>query len=78
MWLIQLLRALIVLWFKTGNDDPKRDSFVEYYTPLVEIKDWNVLVDNTPFSDQPVKNKQEAYEKHVKMSRNSIIQQNFY
>ena len=37
---------------------------------LVEIKDLNVLVDNKPFSDQPVKNKQEAYEKHVEMSRN--------
>ena len=37
---------------------------------LVEIKDLNVLIDNKPFSDQPVKNKQEAYGKHVEMSRN--------
>ena len=35
--------------------------------PLVEIKDFNVLIDNKPFFDQPVKNKQEVYEK---MSRN--------
>ena len=38
--------------------------------PLVEIKDFNVLIDNKPFFDQPVKNKQEAYEKLIEMSRN--------
>ena len=37
---------------------------------LVEIKDFNVLIDNKPFFDQPVKNKQEAYEKLIEMSRN--------
>ena len=31
--------------------------------PLVEIKDFNALIDNKLFFDQPVKNKQEAYEK---------------
>ena len=30
---------------------------------LVEMKDFNTLIDNKPFFDQPVKNKQEAYEK---------------
>ena len=28
--------------------------------PLVEIKDFNVLIDNKLFLDNPVKNKQEA------------------
>ena len=37
---------------------------------LVEIKDFNALIDNKPFFDQPVKNKQEAYEKIIEMSRN--------
>ena len=37
--------------------------------PLVEIKDFNALIDNKPFSDHPVKNKQEAFEKLVKMLR---------
>ena len=27
---------------------------------LVEIKDFNALIDNKPFFDQPLKNKQEA------------------
>ena len=29
---------------------------------LVEIKDFNALVDNEPFFDESLKNKQEAYE----------------
>ena len=36
--------------------------------PLVEIKDFNALIDNKPFSEQPMKNKQEAYEELVNMS----------
>ena len=39
--------------------------------PLVEIKDFNPLIDNKLFFDQPMKNKQEAYEKLVKISRNN-------
>ena len=38
--------------------------------PLVEIKDFNSLIGNNAFFDQPVKNKQEAYEKLIEMSRN--------
>ena len=38
--------------------------------PLVETKDFNVLVDSKPFVDQPVKKKQEVYEKLIKMSIN--------
>ena len=37
--------------------------------PLVEIKYFNALLDNKQFFDQPVKSKQEAYEKLVQMSR---------
>ena len=39
--------------------------------PLAEINSFNVLIDNKPFFDQPVKNKQEVYQKLVKMSRNN-------
>ena len=38
--------------------------------PSVEIKDFNALINNKPFFDQLVKNKQEAYEKLIKMSIN--------
>ena len=56
--------------FKNGDDDPTRNYFDEYYMPLVEIKDFNTLIDNKPMFDQPVKSKQEAYEKLIEMSRN--------
>ena len=39
--------------------------------PLVEIKDFNALFDKKPILDQPVKNKQEKYEKLFEMSRNN-------
>ena len=38
--------------------------------PLVEINDFNVLIDNKSFFDQPVKNKQKVYENLIEMSRN--------
>ena len=53
------INRLFVISFKNGNNDPTRDSFNEYYMPIIEIKDFNVLIDNKPFFDQPVKNKQE-------------------
>ena len=49
--------------------DPTSCCFFNYML-LVEIKDVNILIDNKPFFDQPVKNKQEAYEKLAEMSRN--------
>ena len=52
-------------------DDPTRNSFDEYYMILVEIKDFNALIDNKPFFDQPVKKKQEAYEKLIETSRSN-------
>ena len=39
--------------------------------PSVEIKDFNALIDDKPFFDQPVKNKPKVYEKLVEMSSNN-------
>ena len=64
--MIQHLGILIVCsLFKNGHNGTTRDSFNKYCTPLVEIKDFNALIDNKPFFDQPVKNRQEADEKPV-------------
>ena len=48
-------------------------SYVEIKDSLSDNKNHKVtsLSGNKPFSDQPVKNKQEVYEKLIKMSRNS-------
>ena len=63
------INRLFVLSFKNCNDDSTRDSFDEYYMPLVEIKDFNALIDDKTFFDQPGKKKQEVHEKLVEMSR---------
>ena len=52
--------------FKNGDSDPTRNPFGEYYKPLVEINDFNALIEKKSFSDQPVKNKQKAYENFKK------------
>ena len=39
--------------------------------PLVEIKYFDALIDNKPFFDQSVKNKQESYKNFAKMWRNN-------
>ena len=65
------INRLFVLSFKNGDDDPTRNSFDEHYMPLIEIKDFHALIDKKPFFDQPVKNKQEMYEKLVEMWRNN-------
>ena len=46
--------------------------------PLVEIKNFNELMDNKLFFDLPVKNKQETYEKLIEMSKNMTKQQEIY
>ena len=59
---------LFVLSFENEEDRP---SFSKYYTPSVEIKDFNVLIDGKSFFNSPIKNKEEAYEKIIEMSRNN-------
>ena len=59
---------LFVLSFENEND---RTSFSKYYTPKVEIKDFNVLVNGKSFFDVPVKNKEEAYKKIIEISKNN-------
>ena len=62
---------MFFLLFKNSNNNPTRNYSFKYYIPFVEIKGFNVLIGNKPFFDQTVKNKQEAYEKLVEMSRSN-------
>ena len=62
------VNRLFVLSFENEND---RTSFSKYYTPKVEIKDFNVLVNGKSFFDVPVKNKEEAYKKIIEISKNN-------
>ena len=63
------ISRLFVLSFKNGDDNLLRDSFNKYYRPLAKIKDFEELIDNKQFFQQPVKKKQEGYEKLIEMLR---------
>ena len=62
------VNRLFVLSFENETD---RTSFSKYYVPKVEIKDFNVLIDGKPFFEIPVKNKEEAYEQIIEISKNN-------
>ena len=62
------VNRLFVLTFE--NEDG-RTSFSKYYVPKVEIKDFNVLTDGKPFFEILVKNKEEAYEAIIEMTKNN-------
>ena len=62
---------MFVRSFKNSDDDHNFFFFDEYYMLLVERKDFGSLIDNKLFFDQPVKYKQEVYEKLIEMSRNN-------
>ena len=51
------INRLFLISFKSGNDNPTSNSFDEHYITLVEVKDFNALIDNKPFFDNPVKHK---------------------
>ena len=62
------VNRIFALSFQNEED---RTSFSKYYTPKVEIKDFNVLIDGKSFFNMPVKNKEEVYEKTVEISKNN-------
>ena len=59
---------LLVLTLENEDD---RTSFSKFYLPKVEIKDFNVLIDRKPLFEIPVKNKEEAYEAIIEVSKNN-------
>ena len=69
------VNRLFVLWFETIEENKLkkdyRDSFSHYYIPKVQIKDFNVLIDEKSFFDLSIKNEEEAYEKIIDMSNNN-------
>ena len=54
------INRLFVLSFARINAGDNRDSSSHYYVPNVEIKDFNVLIDEKCFFDFQVKNEEET------------------
>ena len=59
------------LFVSTFENEDDRTSFSKCYISKVEIKDFNVLMDGKPFFEIPIKNKEEAYEEIIEMSKNN-------
>ena len=62
------VNRLFVLSFENEED---KTPFSKYYVPKVEIKDFNVLIDGKSLFDVAVKNRVEAYEKIIRISKNN-------
>ena len=59
------VNRLFVLSFK---DEDGRTSYLKYYLPNVEIKDYNILIDGNAFFELPVKNIEETCEKIIQIT----------
>ena len=64
------VNKLFVLAFPNEED---RRSFSNYYTPTVEIKDYNVIIDWQPFYEIPIKNKEKTYKAITELIRSDIL-----
>ena len=59
------------LFFLSSENETDITSFSKYYVTKVEIKDFNILIDGKSFFEIPIKNKEEAYEQIIEMSKNN-------
>ena len=66
------VNRLFVLAFENEED---RSSFEKYYMPTVEIKDYNVLIDQKPFLKYRSKTKKKLTKQLLKQSKMVIFQQ---
>ena len=55
----QGVNRLFISSFKNNGD---KTSYMRYYLPRVEIKDYNVIIDERNFFDQPVKGNLTTYD----------------
>ena len=54
------------------NEEDRR-SISKYYTPTVEIKDYNVILEREPFYEIPIKNKEETYKAITELIRDDLV-----
>ena len=62
------VNRLFVLSFEHEDD---RTSYYKYYMPIVEIKDYNNLIDGNAFFELPIKNIEENYKKIIQITDHS-------
>ena len=62
------VNRLFVLAYQTADN---RQSFSQFFSSKVMVKDFNVIIDKLAFFDLPIKTEEEAYEKIIHISRNN-------
>ena len=72
------INRLFVLSFKNGNDDPIRNSLDEYYMSLVKIRDFNSLIHDKTFLDEPEKTNKKHLKNYGNVKEIMIIQPEIY
>ena len=50
------------------EDDAQRTPHNSFYLPIVEIKDYNIMINGEHFRDQPIKNNKATYENIIKVA----------
>ena len=75
---LELLIEYVFFHSKNGDNDPTRDSFDKYYMPLAKIKDFNALIDNKPFFNQPIKTNKKHMKNVLKYQEIMPMQQEIY
>ena len=65
----QGVNILFVLSFENEND---RTLHSTYYLPKTEIKDYNVMIDDKNFFDQPINSMTKAYENIRKIATGQV------
>ena len=61
------VNRLFVLAYQNADN---KQSFSQFYLPRVMVKEYNVIIDKLAFFDLPIKNKEEAYEEIIDISKN--------
>ena len=72
------INRLFVLLFRNGINAPTTNFFDKYYTPLLEIKDFKVSIDNKLFFNHPVKTNKKGTKNLSKCQEMMTIQQEIY
>ena len=56
------------------HNEEDRSSYFKYYTPTVEVKDYNVILNGTePFYEIPIRNKEETYKAITELVRDGYF-----
>ena len=50
------------------KDEESRESYKQYYLPILEMKYYNITIDGRNFFDQPIKNDLKTYDKIRKIA----------